>query len=66
MSVIGVSPFRYISVQELMDFYMCSENTAKHRKNEISKKYCKKNISYYDLAKYEGYPVKDILCFFYG
>jgi len=66
MSKLGVSPFRYVSVDELMSFYMCSLNTAKQRKAEISKKYGKKSISYYDLAKYEGYDVGYILSFFYG
>ena len=61
-----VSPFRYISIDELMLFYSCSRGTAMMRKDELSRKCCKKNISYYDLAKSEGYPVKDVLSFFYG
>ena len=60
-----VSPFRYISIDELMLFYTCSRKTAIMRKVEICTKYSKKNISYYDLSKYEGYPIKDVLSFFY-
>lgn len=64
-SIIGISPFRYITIDELMLFYGCSRNTAVMRKVEISAKYGKKKISYYDLAKYENCPVKDILSYFY-
>lgn len=62
----GISPFRYISLDELILFYGCSRNTAIQRKLELCRKYGKKNISYYDLAKYEGYTVKDVLSFFFG
>lgn len=65
-SIIGISPFRYVSIQELMLFYDCSEKTAKVRRFEIAQKCNKKNISYYDLAKYENYPIKDVLSYFYG
>ena len=66
MSKLGVSPFRYVSIQDLMLFYGCSEKTAKMRRVEIAKNCCKKNISYYDLAKYENYPVSEVLSYFYS
>lgn len=65
MSKVGVSPFRRMSVQELQMFYVCSLNTAKKRMKEISFVLGKRNVSYYDLAKYEGYKVSEVIDFFY-
>lgn len=65
MSKIGISPFRYVSIDELMLFFCCSRKTAINRKKELCSKYMKNNVSYYDLAKSEGYAVKDILSFLY-
>lgn len=48
--------FRTVTLKDLMKYYGCSMSTAKTRLRSLKKAYCKRRITVYDLAIYEGYP----------
>lgn len=56
--------YRSVTLKDLIKYYECSMTTAKVRLKALRKAYCKKRITVYDLAIYEGYPpdvIKDYL-----
>jgi len=48
--------YRTITLKDMIKYYECSITTAKTRLKSLRKAYCKRRITVYDLAIYEGYP----------
>lgn len=56
--------FRDIRLKDLASFYNVSLSTAKLRMKELKNYHKKDRVSLYDLAKYEGYEVQEVLQYF--
>lgn len=48
-----MSPFRSLSIKDLMNFYDCSKPTAIDRKNELRTASKRNKVRVYDLANFE-------------
>ena len=48
-----MSPFRSVSIKDLMKFYDCSKQTAVMRKKELRDACKRRNVRVYDLAALE-------------